>query len=165
MTFPLGAVLFLLEPKSRGSSLIYDSVSSSPRPRQLATTRSGLLRMWPGVRPLRKIVRSAQWPPELFLLCLVELQGDYWTPWVLYFLFSTFTIATIVLVTPWSVDRENTSAPRLSLHPSTHHCTKSLIVFPDLWDHEWRLYSRPISERGASFLKPDVFNVIYTIRK
>lgn len=100
MTFPLGAVLFLLEPKSRGSSLIYDSVSSSPRPRQLATTRSGLLRMWPGVRPLRKIVRSAQWPPELFLLCLVELQGDYWTPWVLYFLFSTFTIATIVLVTP-----------------------------------------------------------------
>ena len=80
MIFPLGAVLFLLEPKSRGSSLIYDSVSSSPRPRQLATTRSELLRMWPGVRPLRKIVWSAQWPPELFMLC--------WTPWVLYFLFS-----------------------------------------------------------------------------
>lgn len=88
MIFPLGAVLFLLEPKTRGSSLIYDSVSSSPRPWQLATTMSELLRMRPGVCPLLKTVRSGQWPPELVLLYLVELQGDYWTPRVLYFLFS-----------------------------------------------------------------------------
>ena len=38
-------------------------------------------------------------------------------------------------------------------------------MFPDLWGREWRLYSSPVSETAASFLKPNVFDVIYTIRK
>lgn len=131
MIFPLGAVLFLLEPKSRGSSLIYDSVSSSPRPRPPTTTISELLRMRTGVFPLPKTVRSGQWPGALSVVPrrvtgrLLDFMGALFS-----LFFSTFTITTIVLVTPWSVDRENTrlqNSQTLSppFHPQLHkkpHC-------------------------------------------
>ena len=86
MIFPLGAVLFLLEPKTRGSSLIYDSVSSSPRPRQPTTTISEPLRMRTGVCPrLKSSVRTvASGAPSV----VPRRLQDYWMSWVVYFRFS-----------------------------------------------------------------------------
>ena len=130
MIFPLGTVLFLLEPKTRGSRLIYDSVSSSPRPRQPTTTISEPLRMRTGVCPrlktsVRTVASGALSVVPRRITRLLDVTGGLFS-----LFFSTFTIATVVLVTPWSVDRENTrlqNSQTLSppFHPPLHkrpHC-------------------------------------------